>query len=116
MKRDVADPQGYLDALDPPQRAIVDILRDAIDRLAPEIEEGLRYGMLDYPGLANIGAQKRYVSLYVAPDVLARHHAAFEGVDRGKSCLRFRRLEDVDVEALDRLLADVLAFRRAADD
>ena len=59
-------------------------VRAAIFAVAPDVEEGLRYGMLDYPGLANLGAQKHYVALYVAPEVLARHVDAFPGVDRGK--------------------------------
>lgn len=112
VKRDVSDPQAYLADLGADQRALVEAIRESIGRAAPEAEEGLRYGMLDYPGLANLGAQKHYVALYVAPEVLAAHRDAFPGVDTGKSCLRFRRLEQVDPDALDRLLVDVLAFRR----
>ena len=112
MKRESADPEAYRDELPPEQLELVDAIRASIARVAPEIEEGLRYGMLDYPGLANLGAQKRYVALYVAPDVLARHREHFPGVDAGKSCLRFTRLEQAEAKALDRLLTDVRAYRR----
>ena len=107
VKRDVSDPQAYLADLGADER---------IGSVAPEAEEGLRYGMLDYPGLANLGAQKRYVALYVAPEVLAAHRDAFPGVDAGKSCLRFTKTEQADPSALAALLADVWAYRQAGGD
>ena len=70
--------------------------------------------MLDYPGIANLAAQKNYVSLYVAPAVLTRWKKAFPGTDAGKSCLRFRKLEQVDREALTGLIQDVREYRAAA--
>ena len=41
---------------------------------------------------------------YVAPEVLARHRDAFPGVDAGKSCLRFKRVEDAPASSLRALL------------
>mgnify|MGYP001818693849 CR=1 FL=1 len=111
MKRDVGTPGEYLDALDEGQRALVEQIRAVIREVMPDFEEGLRYGMLDYPGLANLGAQKRYVALYVSPDVLKAHRQSFPGVDAGKSCLRFRRTEQADRQALTALLAAVWAAR-----
>lgn len=69
--------------------------------------------MLDYPGYGNIGAQKHYVSLYVVPKVLAKHRKNFPGVNAGKSCLRFAKIEQVDEGALAALLKDVGAYRAA---
>ena len=111
MKRDVETASAYLDSLDEGQRALVERIRSAIREVMPDFEEGLRYGMLDYPGLANLGAQKRYVALYVKPEVLKAHRQRFPGVDAGKSCLRFRRIEQADPEALTTLLAAVWATR-----
>ena len=71
--------------------------------------------MLDYPGLANLGAQKHYVSLYVAPAVLAKHRDHFVGLSSGKSCLRFRRLSQLDRPAVSRLLRDVWRYRSASE-
>ena len=76
-------------------------------------EEGIEHGMLDYPGVANLAAQKHYVALYVAPTVLAQHREAFAGIDAGKSCLRFKRSEQLDSAALRKLLDAVVAFRRS---
>ena len=116
MRRDVESPKAYLAELAGEQLALVKTIRKAIRRAMPRFEEGLRYGMLDYPGLANLAAQKGYVALYVAPEVLAKHKEHFPGVNAGKSCLRFKKLEQADPDALDALLEAVWAFRRAADD
>lgn len=79
---------------------------DEILRACPDVAEGIRYGMLDYPGLANRAAQKNYVALYVMPAVLADFKARFLGVRCGKSCLRIARLEQFDEAAnLDLLQA-----------
>ncbi|GEM_PF-5500582 len=116
MHRDASNPKDYLAQLEGDQLVIVKALRKAIRRAVPKIEERIRNGMLDYPGLANVGAQMRYVALYVAPDVLKRHRKAFPGVDAGKSCLRFARSAQLDHEALVALLVDVHAYRRAKGD
>lgn len=114
MKRDVATPEAYLDALEGESLRLVERIREVIRRIRPDGEEGVRYGMLDYPGLANLAAQKRYVALYVAPKALEAHRDRFPGVDAGKSCLRFKRLEQADPEALAALLEAVLAHRGKA--
>ena len=116
MKREAETPKAYLDQLEGEQLEIVKALRAAIRRAIPKFDEGLRYGMLDYPGLANVGAQKRYVALYVAPAVLKKHRKAFPGVDAGKSCLRFTKRAQADPDALDALLEEVWALRQANDD
>ena len=112
MKRDASSPSAYLDAVDGIQKQILESIRDVIFEIAPDVEEGVEYGMLDYPGLANLAAQKNHVALYVAPAVLAEHEERFPGVSCGKSCLRFTRTEQADPKALRALLRDVRAFRR----
>ena len=111
MKRDARSPNRYRDDVEGPQRELLDAIRDAILDVAPDVREGIEHGMLDYPGLANLAAQKRYVALYVAPPVLAEHKRLFPGVSTGKSCLRFARLEQADPKALRALLRDVRRYR-----
>ena len=111
MKRDAATPADYLAQIPGDQRALIEALRTVILRDHPDIVEGLRYGMLDYPGLANLAAQKAYVALYVKPSVLAEFRSRFSGVSCGKSCLRFRRAEQVDADALADLLRAVRTAR-----
>ena len=114
MKRDVETSKDYLTQVEGEQRKMLNVIRRVIRRVMPQFKEGIEYGMLDYPGLANLAAQKRYVALYVMPAVLAEHRDAFAGVDAGKSCLRFKRLDQIVEEDLERLLVDVRDRRAAA--
>ena len=107
MKRDSSSPQAYRNDVDGKQRHLLERLRELIFEACPDVEEGIEYGMLDYPGLANMAAQKNYVSLYVLPSVLAQFKDEFKRVNSGKSCLRFRSLEQVDPDAVRRLLRAV---------
>ena len=111
MKRDARSPTAYRADVEGDQRVILEAIRKVIFAVDPKVEEGIEYGMLDYPGLANLAAQKSYVALYVAPPVLAEHRASFPGVSAGKSCLRFARTEQVDAKALRALLRAVRRHR-----
>ena len=93
------------------QSDLLETIRAAILRAVPDIEEGIEHGMLDYPGLANLATQQDYVSLYVLPSALDRHRDKFAGVNAGKSCLRSRRVSQVDNDLLRDLLLDVRAAR-----
>jgi len=112
MRRDSSSPEAYRADVESPQRELLEAIRAVILEVAPEVDECIGYGMLDYPGIANLAAQKKYVALYVAPAVLARRKHDFPGVDAGKSCLRFRKLDQLDRDALLRLIREVRAFRR----
>lgn len=112
MRRNASSPTAYRRDVTGDQRKLLEAIRAVVREVAPDVREGIAYGMLDYPGLANLGAQKNYVALYVAPEVLKTHRKSFAGVDAGKSCLRFKKLEQVDAAALRRLLREVRRHRR----
>ncbi len=111
MRRDSSSPEAYRSDVDGDLRTLLEEVRAVIFQVAPDVEEGIGHGMLDYPGLANLAAQKRYVALYVAASVLARRKCDFPGVSCGKSCLRFSRMDQLDRGALATLLREVQAFR-----
>jgi len=117
---------AYLDELPPERRATVEAVRHVILVNLPEgYEEGMAYGMIGYQvplerypetynkqplGLAALAAQKNYFSLYlnnVYQDAEAAawftdaYRATGKKFDMGKSCVRFKKLED--------LLLDVVA-------
>ncbi len=114
MRRNSSSPEAYRSDIEEPRSTILERIRALILEVAPDVEEGIEHGMLDYPGLANLAAQKNYVALYVAPAVLDRRRGDFTDVDSGKSCLRFRKLEQIHRDALLTLLREVRAYRRAA--
>jgi uncharacterized protein YdhG (YjbR/CyaY superfamily) len=111
MRRNDNSPEEYRNDVTGEQREILEAVRTAIFAVAPEMDEIIEYGMLGYPGLANLAAQKHYVALYVKPEVLAEQRHLFAAVDCGKSCLRFRRFDQIDAEGLRVLLRAVLQAR-----
>ena len=112
MKRDDSSPAAYVADVEGEQREMIEIIRAVIREIAPEIREGIQYGMLDYPGLCNVAAQKQYVSVYTDWNVLANHRHLIPGVSCGKSCIRFRRKQQILDSRLPELLKEVLEYRR----
>jgi hypothetical protein len=115
MRRDDSSPSAYRKDVDGDLHTLLEAIRDLIFEVVPDVEEGIQHGMLDYPGLANLAAQKNYVALYVAPTVLAKRKVDFPGVSCGKSCLRFKRFDELDPQALTTLLREVREFRAGND-
>jgi hypothetical protein len=112
--------EDYLDELSPERRATVEAVREVILKHLPEgYEEGMEYGMIGYYvpletypktynkqplGLAALAAQKNYFSLYLnnvyqdgdAADWFKdAYRASGKKLDMGKSCVRFKKLDDL---------------------
>jgi uncharacterized protein YdhG (YjbR/CyaY superfamily) len=125
-KQDAATHEEYIERLDEPRRGDVRALHELIRRTLPELEPTMRFGMLGYgqyhyryPSgregdwvLVAVASNKHYISLYVTAEAPDGGYLAESYQDRlpkasiGKSCVRFKRLGDVDREALERLLRD----------
>lgn len=121
---------GYLKELPPERRAVVSKLRDMVLKHLPKgYEESFEWGYPTYqvplarfPDTYNkkplcyaaIAAQKNHYALYlmcVYQDAkqLAKLEAAFEKagkkLDMGKSCVRFKSLDDVPLPAIGQIIA-----------
>lgn len=118
----------YLASLPEDRRATVEAVRKVIKQnLGKGYEEGMQYGMIGYfvphsiyPAgyhcdpkqplpFAGLASQKQAVSVYLFsvyadPATLERFVAAWKAtgkkLDMGKSCIRFKRLEDVALEPI----------------
>ena len=123
-----ASPDAYVAGLPEDRQAIVSALRDLLNAHKPDgVVECIQYGMLGwavphgvYPDgyhcnpaepvpYAHVANQKAKVSLYlfclyVDSELVewfrASAQAAGYRLDMGKSCIRFKRLEDVPLELL----------------
>lgn len=122
----------YLAELPADRAALVSAVRDLVNEHLPDgYEEGMAWGMITwtvplsvYPdtynkqplAYAGLAAQKQYTSLYLMP--LYNGGPIDEGSFRarwqaprkpnlGKSCLRFTRLEDIDVPLVAEVIASV---------
>jgi hypothetical protein len=52
------------------------------------------------------------MSLYMDVDLVAKHKKALRHLDVGKSCVRFKRIEDLPLEAVRQILAETVAGSR----
>jgi hypothetical protein len=133
----------YLDSLPPDRREAIEAVREVIlDNLDRDYEEGIGYGMLSYhvphrvypPGyhcnpklplpFASVASQKNHMAVYLScnygppgREEWFRKAWAKTGkkLDMGKSCVRFKRLEDVALEVIGEAIrrmpaADYIAY------
>lgn len=130
-RSDAATVDAYLAGLPPERRTVIATVRDAINaRLPPGYEERMNWGMISwevplsrYPDTYNgqplsfmaLAAQKNHYALYLTwmqgdPQAEAELRRAYAEAGRtpdlGKSCLRFKRLEDLLLPAVLRIVAD----------
>ena len=118
-------PENYLEQIDEPRRTEMEALDRLIRDTAPQLERHLQSGMLGYGAfryryasgregdwfVIGLASQKRYISLYVCATDGERYLAEnyrdrLPKADIGKSCVRFKRLHDVDLEVLEELVGE----------
>ena len=117
--------EQYLAELPPERRAVMARVRDALNAVMPAgYREGMGYGMMGwdvpletYPNTYNkqplayagLAAQKNSYSLYLtcaysdparAERLRAAAAAMGKKLDMGKSCIRFKRVEDLPLDAI----------------
>jgi hypothetical protein len=111
--------------LEPGRREQIEALHALIRTTVPQLEPHIRSGMIGYGSyhyrydsgregdwfVVGLASNKRYISLYVvgADDqgyVAERYKTRLPEADIGRSCVRLKRLEDVDLGALQELLRE----------
>lgn len=102
----------YLDELPPDRRAALAELRSLIHRVAPKTTEAMNYGMPAFGDLCALASQKHYMAFYVCDtDVLKDHLGQLGKVNCGKCCVRFKRIEDLNLNAIESILKAILKLR-----
>ena len=120
----------YLDELEPERRDAVEAVRRVVNDNLPEgYEESMNFGMIyygipleRYPKTYNgeplmysaLASQKNYMSLYltnvygdpaIEEEFKARYKATGKKLDMGKSCVRFKTVDDLPLD----LIAETIA-------
>lgn len=124
----------YLAALPEDRRAALAAVREVILRNLPAgYEEGMQYGMIGYYiplsrypktyngqplGYIGLASQKNYMSLYLMavygdPETERWFRAEYarrgKKLDMGKSCVRFRKIDDLPLDLIGQVVAKVSA-------
>ncbi|MHC4845607.1 MAG: iron chaperone [Planctomycetota bacterium] len=102
---------AYMKELPAERRAALARLRALIRKGAKGATEDMRYGMptytLDGEYLFAFAAQKNNYSFYCCyTDVLKKHKKRLGKLDCGKSCVRFRKPEDLDLDVVADMVSD----------
>jgi len=130
MRSDAGTVEEYLDNLPSERREVVSAVRDVINEALPAgYVEGIAFGMIGwsvplerFPDTYNgqplsyvaLAAQKRYYSLYLnavytgsaeEDEFRRRWEATGRKLDMGKSCVRFKRLDDLDLDLVSEVVA-----------
>lgn len=117
-------PEDYIDGLEEPRRSQVRQLHELIRKTAPQLEPqtdsgGIGYGSYhyvyasgreaDWP-ILGLASRKRAISLYAScltddgRYVAEGYRDRLPRADIGKSCVRIRKLEDIDLGVLAELI------------
>ncbi len=113
----------YFDALPPERQAPMEFLHKFIQKNTPSLKSHFAYNMLGYGSFKyknnkkeelnwptiGLASQKNYISLYVCSvengEYIAEKAKNKLGkVNVGKSCIRFNKIEDLNLEELKKVL------------
>lgn len=127
----VKTPEDYLAQLSGDRREAMDLLHRRIREAAPELKPEICAGMIGYGvkpyetrsgckgvwPVVGLASQKRYMSLYVCacgPDGYLPESVKDKlgKVSVGKSCIRFTKLENLNVEVVIELVRRAAAMER----
>lgn len=132
VKSGAATVEEYLAELPPERREAIEAVRRVVlDHLPDGYEECMQFGMIGYVvplsrypktynkqalQLAALASQKQYMALYLNtvyadPAEYERFTAAYRAtgkrLDMGKSCVRFKRLDDLPLDLVGETIASV---------
>ena len=133
MRSDATDAPTYLQGLPDDRRGVLSIVRSVILEHLPEgYVEGIQYGMIGYYvphslhpqgyhcdarqplPFAGLASQKNHMALYLCsaygdPEMDAWFRSQFllagKRLDMGKSCIRFKKLDDLPLEVIGQAVA-----------
>ena len=116
MKSNLGTVSAYLDELPVERRKALETLRAMIEKAAPKAKPTMKYGLPSWEWngpLFALAARPNGMELYVAEaDLVAKRKKTLGDVDIGTSRIRFKRIEDLNLEIVAALLAEAADRRK----
>jgi uncharacterized protein YdhG (YjbR/CyaY superfamily) len=116
MKSNLGTVSAYLDELPVERRKALETLRAMIEKAAPKAKPTMKYGLPSWEWngpLFALAARPNGMELYVAEaDLVAKRKKTLGHVDIGTSRIRFKRIEDLNLEIVAALLAEAADRRK----
>ena len=104
-------PSDYLNQLAPDRREMFMKIRELIHEEIPQAEETMRYNMPTYEVdevVLAVASQKHHMSLYMDTELVARHGEALGHLNCGKSCIRFKNLEELPQGTIRQIIRETV--------
>jgi hypothetical protein len=115
--------EEYLNLIDEPRKSEIVKLHEFIQKTVPSLKSYFAYNMIgygefhyksksgregDWP-VISLASQKNYISVYVCAVqdgkyIAESHKKDFPKASIGKSCIRFKKIEDIDLKILGEVL------------
>mgnify|MGYP001164587678 CR=1 FL=1 len=116
MKSNTGTVSAYLNELPAERRRALETLRGMIEKAAPQAKPTMKYGLptWEWNGpLFALAARPHGLELYVAEaDLLVKRKKSLGDVEVGTASVRFKRIEDLNLEIVAALLADAADRRK----
>jgi hypothetical protein len=136
MRSEANTVEGYLKSLPEEKRKTISAVRNIILKNLPKgYEEAMNYGMISYQiplsvcrdtyngqplMYAALASQKNYMAIYLMAiytggESRAKFETAYKATgkrfDAGKACVRFKRLDDLPLELIGKVIASISVER-----
>lgn len=120
-----ATPALYLDEIEEPRKSEMKAVHSLIRKAVPDLKPGMHAGMIgygtyhykyasggegDWP-VISLANRKNYISVYVCgvengEYIAERRKKELPKASIGKSCIRFKRLSDIDLKTLESIVRE----------
>ncbi|HVP44458.1 MAG TPA: DUF1801 domain-containing protein [Terriglobales bacterium] len=114
-----ATPNDYIAQIEEPHRTAIKAIHAMIRKALPKLEPSIQYGMIGYgtyhykydsgregdaPIIA-VASRSGYISIYGCGAEIAKGaKQALPKADFGKGCIRFKKPQDIDLKALEKVV------------
>ena len=115
--------EEYIEQIEEPRRSDIRALHAMITKAVPKLTPSIQSGMIGYgtyhykyasgregdSPIVALASQKNYISVYTCASengayVAEQHKSELPKASIGKSCIRFKKLSDIDLKVLEKLV------------
>ncbi len=124
-----ATTKDYIAQLAEPHRTAVKQLHAMITKALPKLKPSIQYGMIGYGSyhykyesgregdapIIALASRSGYISIYGCGAEIARNAKRdLPKANCGKGCIRFKKIEDIDLKVLERIVKSAAQNKQAA--
>ena len=118
-------PQEYIELIAEPRRSEIQKIHEFIQKIVPDLKPHILAGMIGYGtfhyksksgregdwSIIALASQKNYISIYVCASdgkqyVAEKYKKDLSKANIGKSCIRFKKYEDIDFPILEKVILE----------